>query len=190
MINPLTGVAICSYATLTLLYSFLLKYKVAINFIALSILFCIRVIVGGFASSVTVTDVFLAFCLLVFSSLAVMKRVSDLLQNLESQNYKGYIATDISVLTNIGVGLAVSSFILLLHYVIDSFSEDFNKAIAMGILPVYLYWVSNCWITTSRGEMTDDPIVHSLTNWKSQLSISIMLMLFLFAHTAKGFIVD
>jgi hypothetical protein len=48
-------------------------------------------------------------------------------------------------------------------------------------LPAFGYWLMRMWVKTLRGEMHDDPIVYSLKDKGSLISISIMLVMTLLA---------
>lgn len=177
-----TAMAMLCYLFGTLLYSFYLKGKSIVNVVVLSLLFCIRVIIGGVATSVEITPVFLVFCFFVFAALAVTKRSVELLQGLEGQNYKGYYPSDAPLLTTLGVGLSLCSLVLLLFHVLSVFSSSIGRGFGLVIIPVFLYWMGLIALTASRGQMTDDPIIYSLTNWKSLLSILLMFALYVGAH--------
>jgi hypothetical protein len=44
------------------------------------------------------------------------------------------------------------------------------------------YWLGRMWLKTSRGEMTDDPIVYSLRDFGSRVTLGFIVVIAILAH--------
>lgn len=165
---------LCCYLILTCLYSFLLKKHTIIDVITLAGLYTLRVIAGAAAISVSLSFWLLAFSMFIFLSLALIKRCTELrgkAQNLQpGTSGRGYIVSDLDQLYRMGVSSGYMSILVLALFIHSpEVSERYSNPQALWLLcPLWLYWISKIWLQTGRGEVDDDPIVHSLrdpTGW-------------------------
>ena len=62
------------YVFATVVYSLWLKRRLFLDVIARAVLFTVRVLAGGAATSITLSPWFLAFSVFVFLALAIVKR--------------------------------------------------------------------------------------------------------------------
>jgi len=155
---------VSGYVVLSLLYSFVLKRHAIVDVLALSAFYAIRVLAGGAAAGVDVSDWLLAFCTFLFICLALLKRYADLRHlalHGESAGGRGYVADDSELLRSLGVScgmIAVLVFVLYLD------SEKVRRLYAVPrlmwlIAPLLLYWISHMWLLAHRGTVEDDPII-------------------------------
>jgi 4-hydroxybenzoate polyprenyltransferase len=176
------------YLVLTLTYSFKIKRYFAMDVIALASLYTIRIFAGAAIIGITVSFWLLSFSMFVFLSLALVKRCAELvsLQKNKKTRVHGrdYHVNDLNVFTSFG---CTSSLLAILMYCFYMNSEILSNQyqepqILWLALPAFGYWLMRMWVKTIRGEMDDDPIVYSLKDKGSLVSISIMIAITVLAH--------
>jgi len=168
------GLVLVGYLLLSTNYSIWLKRYILIDVMILAGLYTIRLIAGGIATETHLSFWLLGFSLLIFMSLAIAKRyteVSDLLERGEkSIPGRGYRAGDQAVLMSLGTATGVTSVVALSLYINNQITSDLysNPMLLWGICPILLYWISRIWISAQRGILTDDPIVFSFRDRASR----------------------
>lgn len=154
-----------SYYLLTTSYSFYLKKRLAVDVILLSSLYTIRILAGGVATNVVISEWLLSFSTFIFLSLALAKRYAELKQTDLSEgrslSRRGYQASDLEVLANLGSASGYISILVLALYIKSpEMASLYQRPEALWLLcPLFLYWISRFWIFASRGLVTEDPIV-------------------------------
>ena len=158
--------AMAAYALLTLAYSLYLKRQMALDVIALALLYTLRVIAGGVVLQLPLTFWLLAFSMFMFLSLAFAKRYAELhdaLQRgqLDKARGRDYAPGDLSVISSLGATSGYLSVVILALYIHDPATQSLYGAPHLIWLacPVLLYWVTRVWILTHRGDMHEDPVV-------------------------------
>lgn len=161
------------YVLGTLSYTFRLKSVAMVDVIMLASLFTVRVIAGAAAISVDLSFWLMAFSVFVFLSLAMVKRVSELL-NLKTNSKiaakgRGYYVHDIQILKSMGGSSGYLAVLVLALYVNSAEVTQLYSSpkILWLALPVLLYWISRIWLVTARGEMHEDPIVYAIKDPRS-----------------------
>jgi 4-hydroxybenzoate polyprenyltransferase len=176
------------YLVLTVSYSLKLKRYFAMDVIALASLYTIRIFAGAAILGVTVSFWLLSFSMFIFLSLALVKRCAELvaLQSTEKENVSGrdYNVGDLTVFTSFGVTASMLAILMYCFYMnSDILSNQYQEPELLWLsLPAFGYWLMRMWVKTIRGEMHDDPIVYSLRDKGSLVSISIMLAVTILAH--------
>lgn len=156
------------YVMLTFAYSLILKRKLMIDIWTLGTLYTIRIVAGGFASGVPLSEWLLAFSMFLFLSLAAVKRMSELAdlkaQNLMSVDGRGYRVSDLPVVLGVVLSSGYCSVVILALYIsnADVASRYAEPKLLWLICLMLLYWISRATIISFRGEMDDDPIVFAL----------------------------
>jgi 4-hydroxybenzoate polyprenyltransferase len=183
------AIALLVYYVATTAYSFHIKRKVVVDVIVLAGLYTCRIVAGGAASGVPISEWLLAFSLFIFLSLAILKRYIELI-DLRNRNEKnaapgrGYSVNDIELLSSLGGASGYISVLVFALYlnseIVRSLYE--NSVVLWGVCPLLLYWISRAWILAHRGEMNDDPIVFAIKDRASQLVGVMVLSLFLLAQ--------
>lgn len=173
-------ITLLSYLIITLSYTYKIKSQPILDVITLSILYTIRIIAGAIAIHVPISFWLLAFSLFFFLSLALIKRVSELLNHdsTDSSPLKGrdYKADDLVILKSMGISSGYLSIAVLALYINSS------EVIALYkrpewlwlICPVMLFWISRIWMITSRKQMHDDPIVFAAKDKASWFILPIL----------------
>jgi 4-hydroxybenzoate polyprenyltransferase len=178
------------YYLLTLAYSLGLKQIAILDALILAGLYSLRVIAGGFAAQVPVTDWLLAFSMFFFLSLAFVKRFTELQMtrqaNEEVVKGRGYFASDVELVSSMGVGCGYLSVLVLAFYINNpAVAHLYRRPAALWLAcPVLLYWISRIWLLAHRKRMPDDPIVFTLTDRQSWLIGLIFLLIAVAASPA------
>lgn len=184
---PQFGITLMGYVALTFGYSLIFKQMVLVDIVLLAALYAIRLLAGGAAAEVAVSQWLLAFAMFFFFSLACVKRYSELfalrLANQEHARGRGYRASDLEQIGVFGSASGYLSILVLALYVnsIEVTALYRSPAVLWLICPVLLYWMSRVWLIAHRGEMHDDPIVFALTDRVSYLVGLITLAVVLLA---------
>ncbi|NLX97717.1 MAG: UbiA family prenyltransferase [Rhodopirellula sp.] len=157
-----------TYFVLTSLYTFWLKRKIMVDVLLLAGLYTLRVLAGGAAAGVPVSQWFLAFSVFLFSSLALAKRYAELArladENQQRPHGRGYQVDDLQVLLSIGPTngyLAVLVFALYINS--DDVSRLYpNVQVLWLVCPLLLYWVGRLWMLAKRRLLSEDPVVFAI----------------------------
>ncbi len=175
------------YVALTFAYSLILKRKLMIDIWALGTLYTIRIVAGGYASGVPLSEWLLAFSMFLFLSLAAIKRMSELADlkahNLESVDGRGYNVTDLPVVLGVVLSAGYCSVVILALYISNATVASLygEPKLLWLVCLMLLYWISRATIISFRGEMDDDPIVFALRD---------RISLFVFACCGVVFLVS
>lgn len=163
------------YFVVTLSYSLRLKAIASVDILLLSFLYTIRVVAGATAIGVDFSFWLLAFSMFIFFSLAIVKRVSELI-NMEKQNKvtasgRGYTVEDRPILESLGTAsgyMAVLVFALYINSpeVVPLYEQP---QILWIMCLLILFWTTRVWMLTARGMMHEDPIVFAIKDRVSWL---------------------
>ena len=115
--------AVAAYLATTLLYSLWLKRVASLDVIVLAGLYTLRIIAGAHATGINLSFWLLAFSMFIFLSLALVKRVAELVEvrKRESENGvtlgqlrgRGYASEDVIVLQSLGSASGYLSILVL-----------------------------------------------------------------------------
>ncbi|MDR5737684.1 MULTISPECIES: UbiA family prenyltransferase [unclassified Caballeronia] len=164
-----------AYYVLTLAYSLFLKRRVMVDVVVLAALYTTRIIAGAAAAGVRLTFWLLAFSMFFFLSLALVKRYTELCLTAQSGREKtrgrGYLSSDLSVVSSLGTSSGYISVLVLALYIQDERTAALYRHPELIWLtcPLMLYWISRTWIIAHRGVMHDDPIVFAARDRTSLL---------------------
>jgi 4-hydroxybenzoate polyprenyltransferase len=168
---------------LTLGYSLRLKQIAILDVLLLAGLYTLRVIAGGLAVQIHVTDWLLAFSLFLFLSLAFVKRFTEL-QSARDANQsqaagRGYLTSDIHLVSSMGVSCGYLSVLVLAFYINNpAVARLYQRPDALWLAcPVLLYWISRIWLLAHRQRLHEDPVVFTLKDWQSWLVGLIFLLI-------------
>ena len=187
LLPPAFVMTFAGYYLLTLLYSLRFKQLEILDVLTLAALYSIRVVAGGHAAQVAVSDWLLVFSLFFFLSLAFVKRFTELQLVLRGNNDRvpgrGYRVGDLELVGAMGVASGYLAVLVLAIYITNPVVTQLyaNPAALWFACPVLLYWISRVWLLAHRGLLHDDPIVFAL---KDKLSWLICLILFIIGAIA------
>lgn len=167
------------YFLITNIYTLRLKYVPILDVAILAGLYTLRVVAGGLAADVPTSFWLLAFSGFVFFSLAIVKRVSELL-GIETPDEKavvcrGYWTSDIPVLLGLGVSSALIAVLVLALYINSpDIVQLYSSPRYLWLLcPIIALWLGRVWLITGRGQMHDDPVVFALRDRISWLLFGV-----------------
>jgi 4-hydroxybenzoate polyprenyltransferase len=156
------------YVLVTTVYSTWLKRLFLVDVATLASLYTLRLVAGGYATGTPVSKWLVAACMLLFLSLALGKRCSELrrlvTENKRSPNGRGYVVGDLAPLATIGLTCGLLAGLALIAYVNRGAAISlYQLEIALWLLgPVYFYWIARFWRKTNQGEPLEDPVVFVL----------------------------
>lgn len=156
---------LAAYGALSTLYSLILKRRVFLDVLALSALWTLRVLAGGEAAQVEVSDWLLALSVFLFVGLALLKRYADLgvlaEQAASGVPGRGYVAADRDLLRSMGVTSGYLAVLVLALYLTSPQVARLYESPRMLwlVCPLLLYWIAHMWFLAHRGLIEDDPIV-------------------------------
>jgi len=162
------------YFLATMTYSLWLKKKMMLDVLLLAGLYTLRIIAGSAATSISPSFWLLAFSMFLFLSLAQLKRYSELIGILGSDEKfipgRAYQHADLTSLYSLGTSSGYLSVLVLALYVnSDDVSTHYAHPEWIWVLcPLLLYWISRVWIIAGRGGMHDDPLVFAFRDRPSQ----------------------
>lgn len=158
-------VAMITYLSTALAYSFWLKRVLILDVVVLAGLYTLRIVAGGRVVDVEVSHWLLVFSMFLFISLAFAKRYTELKchvdGNVQTMGTRGYIARDLRTIETVGANSGYLSVLVFALY-ISSRQASFlynNPTLLWLICPLFLYWITRIWFLAGRGELSDDPVV-------------------------------
>ena len=169
-----------TYLVITFLYSFKLKRIFIVDVIILSLLYTIRILAGSLACGVPVSSWMLEFSVFLFTSLAFVKRYTELRAAAslggKSAKGRGYSTSDIEMIRSVG---PISGYLAVLVFAFYLNSPEVARLYAntLTLWPItlcLLFWITRIWFKAHRGEMTDDPIVFTI---KDPASYAVFLII-------------
>jgi 4-hydroxybenzoate polyprenyltransferase len=181
---PAFSVVLLAYYAITLAYSMYLKRRVMVDVVVLASLYTTRIVAGSAAIDARLTFWLLAFSMFIFLSLALVKRYAELHtmkeQGLVKTRGRGYVASDLSLISSLGAASGYLSVLVLALYIQDKETTNLYRHPQFIWLacPLLLYWVSRTWLIAHRGSMHDDPIVFAAKDRGSWLVIALCAVVF------------
>lgn len=187
MVSLPVGLLLVVYLALTTLYSLWLKRKLLLDVVILSLLYTMRVVVGAVAIGVDLSEWLLAFSLLIFTSLALIKRHTELTTRLSTNmgdaTNRDYSAGDLSI---VGAMAAAAGFNAVTLFALYASSDTVGRLYSHPqllwlICPVLLYWIGRALVLAHRQMLHDDPIVFALKDKASYVCLGVIVALMLAA---------
>jgi 4-hydroxybenzoate polyprenyltransferase/phosphoserine phosphatase len=176
------------YLVSNLLYSIWLKQKVIFDVVVLAMMYILRIIGGGVASDILVSQWLLAFALFLFASLAFAKRYSELMRmrtdgDVKDAKGRGYLVADIPLIGSLGPSSGLMAVLVLALYLnSEEVQLIYHDAWLLWLgCPLLLYWISRLWIVAGRGELQEDPVAFTIMDWRSWVVALLMGAVMLFA---------
>ena len=156
------------YSALSAAYSFKLKQVVLLDVSILAVLYTLRIIAGTFAVSLELSYWLIIFSIFMFTSLAMVKRVSELynlmMQDKEKVEGRGYAVKDREIILALGSASGFVSVLVFALYIHDPLIvQRYTQPEWLWLtVPALLYWIGRVWIIAHRGQMDEDPVVFAL----------------------------
>ena len=168
------------YVALTTAYSFALKRVMLLDVLLLSSLYTLRILAGGAAVDVVVSPWLLMFSMFLFTSLAFVKRYTELLdvqeRSLQTARGRGYMVSDLQMIRTIGPAVGIVAVLVFVQYIN---SHDVTRLYTHPTrlwlaVPVLMFWIARIWFLANRRQVHDDPIVFAVRDVPSYLVVAIL----------------
>lgn len=163
-------IVLAGYFVITSAYSLRLKQVVLADVLILAWLYSWRVFAGSAASDIPASRWLLAFLIFLFMSLAMLKRMSELImtirKNLPDNEARGYVKADLPQLVSMGAASGYIAVLVLALYINDELTRAlyvYPDALWL-VCPLLLYWISWMWLVAHRGRMHSDPLVFAMND--------------------------
>ncbi len=183
---PFLGV-LAGYFALTTAYSFVLKRMMLVDVITLGGLYSIRVVGGAVAAGVAVSHWLLAFCMMIFLSLALIKRYVELAArrdaNLPDPTSRDYRTSDLDMVAALAAAAGFNAITVFALYISsDAVNELYTHPQLLWLVgPLLIYWIARALMLASRRLMDDDPVVFALKDRVSLATIGAAAVIVLAA---------
>lgn len=181
-------IALAVYVATTLAYSVWIKRVPMLDVLCLGFLFTLRVAAGAVLLDNGTPYWLFAFCVFFFTSLAFVKRYTELLAAVSEGKAalagRGYEVRDLPVVLAAGLGTALCSQVVFLIYLGDQhFNEAlFDQPMWLGLAGgVLAYWLLRIWLLSVRDEMHDDPVLFALKDRASLTMAAVVGLALLLA---------
>ena len=182
---PAFAVVLAVYLVGTVTYSVWAKGVVGLDVILLAALYVARVLGGGAATGVPVSEWFLGFSLFFFLGLALLKRYAEL-RLLRSEvaardNGRGYGLDDAEMVRAVGPATGLMAVLVLVLYLTSAevaVLYDHPTRLWL-VVPLLLFWTLRAWFDAHRGRMPDEPVLHTLrdpVSWAVGLATGLVLL--------------
>ncbi|RXH00588.1 UbiA family prenyltransferase [Bradyrhizobium zhanjiangense] len=186
-ISPLFLGVLGAYLVTTIAYSLALKRKMLVDVVTLAGLYSLRIIAGAVGVGVVLSEWLLIFSLFVFTSLALIKRFSELSMResagLADPSNRDYRITDLHVIAAMAAASAMNAVTVFSLYVSSSaVTPLYSRPWMLWLLnPLLLYWFGRALMMAHRREMPDDPILYAFRDGPSRITVAAMLCIMLAA---------
>lgn len=174
------------YILINSAYSLALKRLVGIDVLVITSLYVLRILAGSAVTNIATSPWLFAFAALVFLSLALVKRVSEI-SNLKHTNQtraagRGYTIAHERLLTLIGQGSGALSLAVLGLYIQSPAVQILYRTPGLLWLLVPLFGISlaRIWKETKLGNMHEDPTVFAAKDpmsYATALAVVIIVVL-------------
>lgn len=189
-LSPAFTILIIAYLVQTMLYSAVLKQLVLVDALILASLYTLRIIAGAVAIRVPVSFWLLCFSMFLFTSLAFVKRYSELNATSEGKRQdaylhgRGYRYDDAALVATMGVSSGYQAILVLAMYIHDSkTAQMYNHPELIWLAcPLLMFWISRVWLVARRGRMHDDPIIFALKDQASRILAIFLVLIVLSAR--------
>jgi 4-hydroxybenzoate polyprenyltransferase/phosphoserine phosphatase len=179
------------YVILTVAYSVDLKHRLFVDVLVLATLYTLRILAGGAAIGVAVSEWLLLFSLFIFVSLAFLKRDVELKGGQNESHIAGrsYSRIDSQAVTTMGISAGLMSVLVFCLYVNSpAVSQLYRSPQVLWLIALLLiYWIARIWFLAARGHIHQDPVVFALSDWRSHVVGAGTLLLLFIAKVGTGF---
>lgn len=186
-ISPLFLGVLGAYLATTIAYSLVLKRKMLVDIVTLAGLYSLRIIAGAVGVGVVLSEWLLIFSLFVFTSLALIKRFSELSMResggLADPSNRDYRITDLHVIAAMAAASAMNAVTVFSLYVSSTaVTPLYSRPWMLWLLnPLLLYWFGRALMMAHRREMPDDPIIYTFRDGASRITVAAMICIMLAA---------
>jgi 4-hydroxybenzoate polyprenyltransferase len=174
--RPGAALTLAVYVAVTLAYSFRLKQVPLLDTATIGSLFTLRIVLGAIAARTALSPWLLAFSAMLFFSLAMAKRHSEVAKASRSTAAariagRGYEPGDVLLTLVYGIASGMASLVISMLYITNGVATVlYGSPNWLWAVPFMLYlWQMRIWLLAHRGTLDDDPIVFALKDRTSLL---------------------
>ncbi|MFT9164766.1 MAG: UbiA family prenyltransferase, partial [Komagataeibacter saccharivorans] len=181
------SLTLAGYVALTTGYSFWLKRKMLGDVVGLALLYTARLLGGAAATGIVLSEWLLAFSLFVFTSLALIKRYTELLVrldgNLPESSSRAYRKDDLFILAAVAAACGTNAVTVFSLYISSSaVREIYTRPYILWLLPpILLFLLARSLMVAHRRQMNDDPVIWALRDRTSLIAVGISALIVLTA---------
>ncbi|AMA61575.1 hypothetical protein BCCGELA001_29840 [Bradyrhizobium sp. CCGE-LA001] len=175
-----------SYFLLTIAYSVYFKRRMLVDVIVLAMLYTMRIVAGGVAVEIPISQWLFIFSIFIFTSLALIKRYVELAarvdRNIRECSDRDYRIGDLNVIAALTAAAGLNAVTIVALYVTSPDVQTLYRhpKTLWLICPILLYWTARNLMMAQRRLMDDDPIVFALRDRISAFAIaSIVAVVFI-----------
>lgn len=180
-LNGIFAVYLGAYILLSLAYSYRLKTMALLDLVVLASLFTLRIVMGMVLIGVALTPWLPLFVFTFFGGLSAAKRTTELVKRVQrgdhSMNRRGYLESDLSLLTALGITFSIGALIIFSLYLSIVIIPEtiFRSAERLWFaVPLMLVWSLRIWLLAARGHLDEDPLLFAL---KDRFSLVVALLM-------------
>ncbi len=177
---------LAGYGALSIAYTLFLKRLVVVDALALTVMFLLRIVGGGWAAGLGVSSWLMGFALFLFLSLALAKRYAELraLREARRENAggRGYRASDLEEVGFVGIASGLLSVFVVAMYIgsAEAAASYRDRMMLWLLCLVILFWVGRLWLINHRGELHEDPVrfvTHDVASYVSAAAAVAVILL-------------
>jgi 4-hydroxybenzoate polyprenyltransferase/phosphoserine phosphatase len=187
LLAPWFGAVLVGYLALTTAYTFVLKRKMMIDVVTLAMLYTLRVVGGAAAIAVTSSEWLLAFSMLIFVSLALIKRYSELAGRLDANmpdpSNRNYRKVDLDIVAAMAAAAGFNAVTVFTLYISSETVLQLYRhpQILWLICPILMYWIGRILMLAHRRMVDDDPILFAVKDRISIIAVAMICAILLVA---------
>ena len=166
MVNSALCMVVLVYLLVSTAYTLQWKKYALLDTFVLAGLYTLRIIGGGAAATVAVSDWLLAFAMFLFFALALVKRISALCVAPQLGAGRGYRAADLPLLVSLCAASSIASVLVFALYINSTAVHGrYSLPDALWLICLALAgWLCRMLLQATRGEIDGDPLLHMLTD--------------------------
>jgi 4-hydroxybenzoate polyprenyltransferase len=190
-ISPAAGAITLLYCIMTLAYTCILKTQPLVDVFTLALLYTLRIVAGGLVCRIAISPYLLGFSTLLFLSLALCKRYTELVRGSQAEIPAGgparrdYKASDSNFIFMLGIGFLVGAVTMLCNYlnIVESTGLYKNTWWIWAVVVVFTLWISRVWLLAHRRILDEDPVLFAV---KDQFTWGVVVTALIFGYLAHG----
>ncbi len=180
VVNSALCIVLSVYLLVSAAYTLQWKKHALLDTFVLAGLYTLRIIGGGAAAMVAVSDWLLAFAMFLFFALALVKRISALCVAPQLAGYsgRGYRAADLPLLVSLCAASSIASVLVFALYINSTAVHAiYSLPGALWLICLALAgWLCRMLLQATRGEIVGDPLVHMLADRAGIMLIMVALL--------------
>ena len=179
LLPPLFMAILGIYWALMLAYCLRLKDLAIVDSLVVGVGYALRVVAGAVAVEVGVSARLVACCLLLFFSLALLKRYAEMVALCSREGARGrvraYQVEHMHMIAAVGVALSFAAVLVLALYVGEEQSLYARYQLIWLFCLLLLLWIGHMWLMAYRGRIHGDPVAFVLKDRASRGFALLML---------------